>query len=75
MKKILFLVAIIGALVSCSENETSSISPDVSNNLIRFNTLRDKVITRYANDNKSDYQVYALITDQTARFTYNVLVP
>ena len=67
MKKILFLFALIGALfASCSENEIND--PNVIANddgAITFRTLRDKTVTRYANDNKSNYMVYAQVKGAT----------
>lgn len=62
MKKILFLFALIGALfASCSENEIND--PNVIANddgAITFRTLRDKTVTRNANDNADNYFVYAI---------------
>ena len=77
MKRILFLLTVIGALASCTDNEISEVNPVVKGNEISFNTMRDKVETRYANDNKSDYQVYGIIAGQTTSnwFINNIILP
>ena len=38
----------------------------MENTVIDFRTLRDKAITRYANDNNDTYMVYANISGQSA---------
>ena len=76
MKKYLFLLAVVGALASCSSNEVFDESHSMKNdNAITFNTMRDKVGTRYANDNKTDYQVYAVIGGLTTWFIDNTVTP
>ena len=76
MKKILFLFALIGALfASCSENEISD--PQVIANddgAINFRTLRDKTVTRYANDNTSTYMVYAQVKGATGWLIYGLTI-
>ncbi|MGL4292782.1 MAG: fimbrillin family protein [Bacteroidales bacterium] len=56
MKKMIFSLAAVGLLASCSQNEIQEMTE--KSNEIKFSTLNDKV-TRAANDNKQPYQVYA----------------
>lgn len=75
MKKIFLSATLIGVLASCSQNDVQEIAQ--SPNEIQFSTLNDKV-TRHANDNKSNYQVYAKLTGTgtpTAWFMNEVLAP
>ena len=76
MKKILFLFALIGALfASCSENEIND--PNVIANddgAITFRTLRDKNVTRAANDNESPYMVYARLANGSDWFIPGITV-
>lgn len=61
MKKILFLMTVVGAIVSCTNNEVDEVSPVLQDESIGFSTLRDKPVSRDANDTKSNFQVYANI--------------
>ena len=60
MKKIFLLIC--GGLIlwSCGFSETDDVRKISQSNEISFKTLRDKIITKQANDTSSDYQVYAL---------------
>ena len=66
MKKYLSILTVAAIVCSCSNNEINEITPTKNNNEITFTTLRDKVNTRYANDNKSTYIVYAQISSASA---------
>lgn len=61
MKKILFLMTVMGAMVSCTNNEIDEVNPVLQDESIGFSTLRDKPVSRDANDTKSNFQVYANI--------------
>ena len=67
MKKRLYLLFVIGALLAgCSNNETDYEPNQLnSNDVISFKTLRDKVISKVANDSSDNYYVYAYITGYT----------
>ena len=63
MKKFLFLFALVGLFVtSCSNNEIDEVSASKNDKAISFKTLRDKSVTRYANDGRNSFQVYAITT-------------
>ena len=59
MKKILFLMTVVAAIFSCTNNDVDELSPILQDQIIGFSTLRDKATTRDANDTKSNFQVYA----------------
>lgn len=61
IKKHLSLFILSISLFSCINNEINEVNSASENKPISFRTLRDKPTTRYANDNKDDYQVYAII--------------
>ena len=49
---------------SCSNNESDyEVIAQKTNNTISFNTLRDKLVSRVANDSADNYYVYAYATD------------
>ena len=75
MKKLLFLFLVIGLIASCCHNETDDIAEVDDMNKINFMTLRDKSVTRYANDNKDEYQVYAVIEGQSSWFIDDSFIP
>ena len=64
---------ILGLLFSCSNNEISDINNSTENKPISFYSLRNKLATKYANDNNSTYQVYAMI-DNTSFWYFNTIV-
>lgn len=64
---------IIGLLFSCSNNEIEKFNNSDENKSISFYSLRNKVTTKYANDNESTYQVYAII-DNASLWYFNTLV-
>ena len=75
MKKYLSLVIILFfAITSCSDNTISEINRN-TNQKIGFNTMRHKVATRYANDNQSNYQVYAQIENATGWYFNTTVTP
>ena len=75
MKNILFLFAVIGAiLASCSNNEVNEIISTKADQQISFRTLRDKTVTRAANDSASAYAVYAKIADATDWFINDLVI-
>lgn len=59
MKKMIFSLAAVGLLASCSQNEIQEMTE--KSNEIKFSTLNDKV-TRAANDGGSNYRVFAKLT-------------
>lgn len=61
MKKITLLIITTLVVIGCSNNEITPIEPPAMDKLIGFSTMRDKVNTRYANDDKDNYEVYAII--------------
>lgn len=66
MKKMIFSLAAVGLLASCSQNEIQEMTE--KSNEIKFSTLNDKV-TKHANDNKSNYRVFAKLTGATGPAT------
>ena len=75
MKNLLFLFAFIGAtLVGCSNNEIDEISPVKAEQQISFRTLRDKTVTRAANDQSDSYAVYAKISDADSWFINDLVI-
>lgn len=66
MKKIFIVAAAAIALASCSKTENEH-SP-VGQKEIKFTNLNDKVISRAANDNSDDYQVYAAWSGSSAQW-------
>ncbi len=63
MKKVIFLSMIVCAIsVGCSNNEEYT---KESQEAISFNSLRDKVQTRAANDSADNYYAYAIIDGYT----------
>lgn len=60
MKKMIFSLAAVGLLASCSQNEIQEMTE--KSNEIKFSTLNDKV-TRAANDTKDPYQVFAKLSN------------
>lgn len=66
MKKMIFSLAAVGLLASCSQNEIQEMTE--KSNEIKFSTLNDKV-TKHANDNKSNYRVFAKLTGATGSAT------
>ena len=60
--------------VSCSSNSISDIKVD-SNQKISFNTMRNKTLTRYANDNQNTYMVYALIEGSDDWYFNTIVTP
>lgn len=63
-------------ITSCSYNTISDINLNLNTNQkIGFNTMRHKAATRYANDNQSSYQVYALIENTTSWYFNTTVIP
>ncbi len=60
MKKMIFSLAAVGLLASCSQNEIQEMTE--KSNEIKFSTLNDKV-TRAANDTNDPYQVFAKLSN------------
>lgn len=75
MKKKLLLIAVTAIVCSCSTNEINDINSSIENTMIGFRTLRDKAITRYANDNNDTYMVYANISGQSAWYFNTTVTP
>ena len=75
MKKLLFLLSVATALASCSNNEVINENEALKGNEISFSTLQRKVNTRYANEGKSNYQVYAKIAGESVWFINNTVTP
>ena len=78
MKRYLYIVLCSVLLCGCSNHVADEIDYQKMSNEIRFGTLRDKPTTRLANDNGSNYQVYALIIlDSGANgwFINNTIIP
>ena len=63
MKQLFLSVAILSIMASCSQNEITE-GVTTNQNPIGFSTLNSSV-TRAANENNSDYTVYAQYTDKT----------
>ena len=59
------LLITIWMVSSCSNNEVTEINSNDKNQSINFKTLRDKTMTRYANDNHNNYQVFAIIEESS----------
>ena len=72
-KHVLPLFFLIGIFINCSDNEIIDIEKYEQNQEISFYTLRNKMMTRYANDNESTYQVYAFI-DGADNWYFNTIV-
>lgn len=69
-------IALTLVIISCSNNTISDINTNVNiTQKIDFNTMRHKAATRYANDNQSDYQVYALIENTTDWYFSTEVIP
>ena len=73
MKKNLTIFTTLLFLFSCSNNEITDISHIKKDNNISFKTLRNKVTTRHANDNRSTYRLYSVI-DNTDTWYFNTVV-
>lgn len=58
MKKLIVSLAAMALLASCSQNEVYEYEMGEASHKIKFSTLNDKV-TKHANDNKSNYRVFA----------------
>ena len=63
-RRIFLLISLIALLTGCSNNE-SDFDTRFQEKEISFNTLRDKVIAKAANDSNNNYYVYAYITGHT----------
>ena len=75
-KNILATIILCLVITSCSDNTISDINPHLNiNQKIGFNTMRHKTATRYANDNQSNYQVYALIENTTSWYFNTTVIP
>ena len=75
MKKFFILCTMLGALISCSNNEIEKIEPTPKDDLISFNSLRDRVETRYANDDSSNYQIMAVVAGSSSWFINTDFIP
>lgn len=76
MKKYQSILLAAFALASCSNNEIIEENISIAkNNEISFSTVRNKVNTRAANNNGSNYQVYATVSGLTTWFIDNTLTP
>ncbi len=75
MKRFLILFAVLAMVYSCSNNEISEIVPPEGSTTISFRTLRDKAMTRYANDNEDTYMVYAQISGQSDWYFNTIVSP
>ena len=77
MKRILLSFISIQILLffSCSKNETSDFLSIPQKQEIVFNSMRDRISTRAANDNKTTYKVYALIENTTNWYFETIVTP
>ena len=68
MQRRLCLLFVIGLLLAgCSNNVSDSEVKRLSlNEAISFRTLRDKVVSKIANNSSDNYYVYAYITGYTS---------
>ncbi len=65
-------MAVTGAFFSCTNNDADTFTPNLQSNEISFKTLRDKVVSRNANDSASNFQVYGNIAGQSAWYINDV---
>ena len=75
MKNVLYILFFI--LIGCTNHVTEEIPYIKSDEMIRFSALRDKIITRYANDNKSMYKAYGIIENEGSKgwFINSSIIP
>ena len=66
MKRIIIALIIGCCLWSCTNNSIDESIARLSKEPIRFSTLRSLLQSRYANENKNDYQIYGYIEGQTS---------
>ena len=64
MKRIVYILFLGTLLAGCASNVTEEIDRQNKNEEICFSTLSDKIETRKANDNGSNYQAYGVIVDE-----------
>ena len=75
MKNVYYLLIMIGLLAtSCSNNEIDEISKLTDKQNISFITLRDKAVTRAANDQSSPYAVFAQIKGASNWYINNLVI-
>ena len=58
MKRYILLCMVLSLFTACSNSIIDGWTDPVDKKPIIFTSLRHKVITRYANDNHSNYQIY-----------------
>ena len=77
MRNIFYILIITLLFIGCTNQLIDDTHPNQLSEMISFTTLRDKISTRYANDNKSNYQVYATIKGEEDKgwFINNTLIP
>ena len=74
MKKSLTIFTTL-LLFSCSNNEIIDINHLQQDHKINFKTLRNKVTTRHANDNRSTYKVYSTIESTDTWYFNTIVIP
>ena len=74
MKTYFSILAAAAIACSCSNNEITEISP-TAERPIGFSTIRDKTTTRFANDGKDNYEVYAIIAGSTSWYFNTTVTP
>ena len=77
MKRIIYILIFAALWCSCTDHLLDESPYSSSKELIRFSALRDRAVTRYANDNKSDYQAYGIIEGEGSKgwFINSIITP
>ena len=67
MRTNLILFILISFFTGCSDNFVADLSDSKTKEPILFTTLRDKVNTRYANDNHDNYHIYGFVDGENSK--------
>ena len=75
MKKTSYILSICFAIIyGCSENQPHLSTQWDENKIIQFRSMRNKMITRIANDNEENYGVYSYIDGDSNWYMENLTV-